>query len=223
MNTKGGCGKTTVATNLASLYAQQGYSTALFDFDPQGSSTHWLSRRSEQRSSITGVEAFRTPLAMTRSWQLRVPQGAQRVVLDTPASMDRTDLMERVRDAHAVLIPVLPSPIDAHATANFIRDLLLIAKLRSDRTMVGIIPNRVRTTTLAFQALQRFLSSLSFSVVTTLYDSQLYVQAAENGAGVHELDDRRARRHAKAWQQIYTWLEQTPAVTAPNRPQQLAP
>ena len=34
MNTKGGCGKTTVATNLASYCAGQGYRSALFDYDP---------------------------------------------------------------------------------------------------------------------------------------------------------------------------------------------
>ncbi|HEB86734.1 MAG TPA: ParA family protein, partial [Gammaproteobacteria bacterium] len=34
LNSKGGCGKTTIATNLASLYAQQGFTTALMDYDP---------------------------------------------------------------------------------------------------------------------------------------------------------------------------------------------
>lgn len=210
MNTKGGCGKTTIASNLASLYAQQGFSTALFDFDPQGSSSHWLSLRGEERPPIYGITAFRTPMGMTRSWQLRVPPGTQRVVLDTPASMDRTELMERVKDADAILIPVLPSPIDAHATANFIRDLLLVAKLRSDRTRVGIIPNRVRESTLSFQALRRFLGSLSIPVVTQLHDSQFYVQAAESGLGIHELGDFRAHRHVLAWQRLYAWLEHPP-------------
>ncbi len=210
MNTKGGCGKTTVATNLASLYAQQGFGTALFDFDPQGSSTHWLSLRDAGRPPIYGVTAFKNPLGMTRSWQLRVPPGTERVVVDTPASMDRTELMERVRHADAILIPVLPSPIDAHATANFIRDLLLVAKLRSNRTRIGIIPNRVREATLAFQALRRFLNTLNIAVVTQLRDSQFYVLAAETGAGIHELDEPRAQRHAPAWLRLLAWLEQQP-------------
>ena len=42
MNTKGGCGKTTVATNLSSYCAAQGYGTALFDYDRQASSIRWL-------------------------------------------------------------------------------------------------------------------------------------------------------------------------------------
>ena len=42
MNTKGGCGKTTLATNLASYCAAQGCATALFDYDRQASGSRWL-------------------------------------------------------------------------------------------------------------------------------------------------------------------------------------
>lgn len=209
MNTKGGCGKTTIATNLASLYASKGFKTALFDHDAQGSSTHWLRCRSELSPAIYGVEAYRDTHGVTRSWQVRVPPGTERIVLDTPASMDRMELMERVRGVDAVLIPVLPSSIDTYAAANFIRDLLLVAKLRS-RTRVGIIPNRVRESTLAFQSLSRFLNSLNIPVVAQLHDSQLYVQAAEKGLGVHEIADPRAKRHTRAWRNLHDWIEHVP-------------
>ncbi|HHH42709.1 MAG TPA: ParA family protein, partial [Gammaproteobacteria bacterium] len=46
MNTKGGCGKTTVATNLASYCASRGCGTVLRDYDRQASSTRWLRARS---------------------------------------------------------------------------------------------------------------------------------------------------------------------------------
>lgn len=174
MNTKGGCGKTTITTNLVSYYASRGYNTALFDYDVQGSSTHWLKQRSLEYPPIHGVQAFRQSLGVTRAWQTRVPPGTQRLVLDTPASMDRLELMERVRGADVILIPVLPSPIDTHAAANFIRDLMLIAKLRSDRTRIGIIPNRVRESTLGFQALQRFLRSLNIHLVVCFTLRNLY-------------------------------------------------
>ena len=42
LNPKGGCGKSTLATNLASYYASQGKSVAIVDYDPQRSSLDWL-------------------------------------------------------------------------------------------------------------------------------------------------------------------------------------
>ena len=42
LNSKGGSGKTTIATNLAGYYASSGAAVALADFDPQGSSLDWL-------------------------------------------------------------------------------------------------------------------------------------------------------------------------------------
>ena len=42
LNPKGGCGKSTLATNLGALYAQRGSATAIMDFDPQGSTMAWL-------------------------------------------------------------------------------------------------------------------------------------------------------------------------------------
>ena len=57
-NAKGGCGKTTIATNLASHYALHGKDVRLFDHDTQGSSLAWLNRRSDDLTSIGGVDNF---------------------------------------------------------------------------------------------------------------------------------------------------------------------
>ena len=58
MNAKGGCGKSTLATNLASYYADAGYAVALADYDPQRSGLDWLDRRPDNRAEIVGIAGF---------------------------------------------------------------------------------------------------------------------------------------------------------------------
>lgn len=210
MNAKGGSGKTTISTNLASYYAGKGYKTALFDYDPQGSSSCWLEMREPHRAAIEGVCATKTTNGMmTRSFQLRVPAGTQRVIIDTPAGLDKIQLADQLRGIDLVLVPVLPSPIDTRAGANFIRDLMLAARMAGNRRIppIAIIANRVREHTIAFQNLERFLDSLSIPVIAKLRDAQSYVRAADLGLGIHELESQRVGEDTKHWRNVFNWIE----------------
>ena len=207
MNSKGGCGKSTIATNLASSYTARGFRTALFDHDPQGSSMTWLRLRGTDRD-IHGVAAHKaTDLNVTRAWQLRVPPDIQRVVIDTPAGLSEQSLIRHVQGVDVILIPVLPSPIDIHATADFIRDLLLIGRTRSQNIRIGIIANRVRANTRAYQKLKRFLDQLDIPFVARLRDTQYYLHAVEKGCGIDEIREPGTRVDRDAWQGILDWVE----------------
>ena len=58
LNPKGGCGKSTLATNLAGYLASSGHSVAIMDFDPQGSAMRWLKIRPGNSAPIRGIAAF---------------------------------------------------------------------------------------------------------------------------------------------------------------------
>lgn len=208
INTKGGCGKTTVSTNLASYYASQGVNVALFDYDPQASSMRWLKLRDSEQSDIYGVVAHKSASrAVTMSWQLRLPPETERLIVDTPPGLKGMDLLEQIKGADVILIPVLPSPLDIFATADFIRDLLLVAKVRMNRTAVGIIANRVKKNTVAFQSLERFLNTLNIPVVAKLRDTQNYLRATDEGMGIHELKGQNAYVDSQHWKAIMQWIE----------------
>jgi chromosome partitioning protein len=210
MNTKGGCGKTTVATNLASYCAGEGYATALFDYDRQASSTRWLKQRKAGRPPIHGVAAFEPPPeGVTRSWQMRVPENTRYTITDTPAGYALFDVEDRVAEADVILIPVLPSVIDIHSTADFIRDLLLVGKARAHNTRLAIVTNRTRIHTKAVEKLERFLQKLDIPVVARIRDTQHYVTAAERGLGIHELGERDARKDIESWSALLSWLDET--------------
>ena len=73
LNSKGGSGKTTVATNMAAALASAGHSPALMDFDPQGSSMRWLERRELSRRPIRGIAAYEVSGGVTRAYQRVYP------------------------------------------------------------------------------------------------------------------------------------------------------
>ncbi|MCZ6499199.1 MAG: ParA family protein, partial [Gammaproteobacteria bacterium] len=66
-NPKGGCGKTTLATNLASYFALRGPLPTLLDCDSQGFSMRWLERRRSDRAPIHVIAAFRKSTTTTQS------------------------------------------------------------------------------------------------------------------------------------------------------------
>ena len=187
LNPKGGSGKTTIATNLASYFASQGDRPLLSDNDPQGSSTRWLKKRKPEQALINGIAAFERNSRMTRAWQMRIPADAAHVVVDTPAAVPAQDMPEMTKDADAIIVPVLPSDIDIHACSRCVQNLLLVAKVRRDENRLGIIANRVRRNTLIYQSLTRFLGTLNIPIVATLRDSQSYVRSAETGYGLAEM------------------------------------
>jgi len=207
LNSKGGCGKTTLATNLASLYATGGVKTALMDYDPQGSSAQWHQLRAEELAQIHLINAAcKTSRGQTRSWQLAVPQGTERLIIDAPAGVSGHLLRELLGRADIVLIPVAPSPIDIHATSDFIKDLLLVGKIRSLGVHAGVIANRVRRETPLYDPLRRFLNSLRIPLITSLTDTENYVWAAESGKGIYELPEASTTLEREQWLPLIRWL-----------------
>lgn len=212
-NAKGGCGKTTIATNVASHYASSGKVVRLFDHDTQGSSLQWLKRRSDHHPPIHGVDASRRPdNHMTRSWQLRVPSDTDVVVVDTPAGIEVSELASMFIENDFLIIPVLPSPIDIHAAAYFIRDVLLIGKARKRQINVAVVANRVRKNTLMYHSLERFLFSLKIPFVSSLRDTQNYSRAIEMGIGIQEINHSRVKIDQQQWAPLIRWLD-TPLQT----------
>ena len=90
LNSKGGCGKSTLATNIASYYATEGAAVGLADYDPQRSSLDWLDRRPDDRPEIIGITGFEGGLR-------HAPRNLDVVVIDAPARKWNNAAMASVR------------------------------------------------------------------------------------------------------------------------------
>jgi chromosome partitioning protein len=212
LNPKGGSGKTTIATTLASYFAVQGLKPALMDMDAQGSSTRWLTKRAKGQPAIHAIAGYERNARVTRTFATRVPMECQRLVVDTAAAVEAQRLPDLTRNATAILVPVLPSDIDIHAAAKCITDLLLIAKVRREDQRIAVIANRVKRHTVMYRSLMRFLETLDIPVITTLRDSQNYVRASETGLGLFEMKPYLVREDAEHWLPLVGWLAQRPPV-----------
>ena len=204
LNAKGGCGKTTLSTNLAAYYAARNRAVLLADFDPQGSSMDWLAARPADRPEIEGVRAWREPVRSARR--------PDYFLIDAPARVAGRELSHLVRHAEAVIVPVLPSPIDIRAAAHFIKELLLTCRALRHEGRLAVVANRVREHTLIYQDLERFLTSLDIPFVATLRETQNYIRAAQQGLGIFELPPGQVAHDIEQWRPLLRWLEQRDAI-----------
>jgi chromosome partitioning protein len=216
INPKGGSGKTTVTTNLASYFAAQGLATAILDYDPQGSSLNWLRLRDAQAPRIHGANGAPARPGRLRSLDMHVPAATRQLVIDAPAGASGLLLQELLSRTDCIVIPVAPSAIDIHATANFIRDLLLAGRIRARNIRLGVVANRVRRSMPVYQPFERFLNSLNLPLLTRLSDSDVFLDAAETGVGVFEMDALASAEEREQFQPIATFADPgAPARAAP--------
>ena len=199
MNAKGGCGKSTIATNIASYFATEGFKVALADYDPQRSSLDWLAMRPEDLPKITGVSAFDEGLR-------GAPRDTEVLVIDAPARTHGAEMNELVRRAETIIVPVLPSPIDLKASSHFIAELLELGKVQREQARVAVVANRVRENTLLFDELDHYLEKLKVPYLTALRQSTNYLRAYQRGMGVFELPEYLARPDWEQWAPITKWL-----------------
>lgn len=203
INSKGGCGKSTLATNLASYYALWNVSVALVDYDPQHSSLDWLKQRQEKGDdSIARIQAID---ASNSQRGINIDSGVQRIILDSPARIDRQQMKRLFEFTDYVLIPVLPSPIDIRAGGHFIGELMLGGFLKQAK--VGLVANRVRENNLVFHNLEVFLKSLKIPLITSLRDTQNYIRAADDVRGIFEMPRHQVSEDVEQWRPIINWLE----------------
>ncbi|MBT3202865.1 MAG: AAA family ATPase [Gammaproteobacteria bacterium] len=199
LNAKGGSGKSTLSTNLASYYASNGNKVLLVDYDPQHSSLDWLKERPVGRPGISAVDGS--------AGTVRTPRNIDYVIYDTPAAVRGKELAALIRKSQSIIIPVLPSPIDMRAATPFIREVLNNGKVSRKETRVALVANRCRETTNVYHMLEEYLKKMRKApFISVLRETQNYNKASERGLGIFELPGYLVNRDLEQWDPIIQWL-----------------
>lgn len=208
-NPKGGCGKSTLAAQIASHYANQGFAVALADHDPQRSSLDWLKCRPSGCSSITPIAAFN---------KVSVSDTFDVVIHDMPAASDLDMILGAVTGRAKLLIPILPSPTDIKAGVRFLMSLnregwnTRSTGGESQQVDIGLVANRVRTNTNYFKVLVEFLEQVNMPLIASIRDTQNYIRAMDAGISVFDLPPSRVARDLQQWQLLLNWLDDKPDI-----------
>ena len=200
-SSKGGVGKTTIATHLAAHAALDGQRTVLVDADPQHSSTRWAERRAELESAVLPLDGTK------KSWAKHLPEDTQRIVIDAPAGATADSLEGFLEEAESLVVPVLPSTLDIDATVGFLNGIAKHPRVRRGQLRVGLVGNRLRPwTALSQQALEE-LARWPYPLVASLRDGQAYVVLVGLGRSLFDYHSQNVREHQEDWVPLLKWVK----------------
>jgi chromosome partitioning protein len=130
------------------------------------------------------------------------------VLIDTPAGSSERELEPLLEQANAVLVPVLPSSFDLHATLGFLGQLAAVPRIKRGKLPVALVGNRLKPWTHASQdALAQLAEDSPFPVVAQLRDSQAYVLLTALGKGIFDYHSEQVRSQQQDWLPLLRWLK----------------
>jgi chromosome partitioning protein len=204
LNPKGGCGKSTITTNIAGYLAINGHNVTVADFDPQKSTEDWVRKRPNHVPHIA--------VANIKGGNISISKKTDTLIIDTPAGTHGKKLAEFVKTSESMVIPLLPSEIDIRAAERFIEELFFLKKLINRKIKLATVANRVREDTLSAAKLDYYLNHMKLPggkklpFITVFRNSQNYVKAAEKGLSIFEFASAKTVYDREQWKPLMRWL-----------------
>jgi chromosome partitioning protein len=196
---KGGCGKSTLATNLVVALKHAGRDALLIDADGQRTSAKWAERRASDSTlpPIPCTEKRDDLKASVRDLARRY----QDVVIDA-GGRDSRELRSALLVVDLALIPLRPSQADLETVAH-VGELVQLARSLRDAgaPLAGLVLSMAPTHRLVSEArdAERVLEGLDDFVLceSIIHERKVYRDALLDGRGVLETDNDAARREIR--------------------------
>ena len=189
LNEKGGTGKSTVATNLASALHLRGQRVVLVDADPQGTTRDWRSA-SPEGIDLPSVVALDRPEMLQSLSSIQ----ADLVIIDTPAKAEKMTAAV-VRIAQTALVVIQPSGADIWASAAAVK--LIQQKIDvGGQIDAGFLVNRVSgVSKLSKEVLAGNWNEYGVTILEHAIGNRVaFAQALTDGLSIYSLSDAHAKQ-----------------------------
>jgi len=203
-NQKGGCGKSTIAVNLASYLANLNKDVIIVDADRQATCSNWALDRYENADlpKVNHVQAFDN----IRDVVLDLGKRYEYVIVDS-AGRDSRELRTGITAANLLLIPFRPSQADLDVMPKMNEVILQAKDMFNPSLKCLAVFNMVPTNPLVKEeqeAREYMLDYPDIQVLdTTIADRKVYRDAMSVGKGVVEMENDKAIQEVKnLWEDL---------------------
>ena len=203
LNQKGGSGKTTIATHIATCLQQKGNPVLLVDSDPQGSSRDWAAMRESGDLPVIGIDR------PTLERDLKSLAKKDFVVIDgAPQTADLA--ISAIKVSNFILIPVQPSPYDIWATSDLVDLVKQRIEITDGKLKAVFVINRAIKGTKIGTEIRKALEEYDLPVLeSVIFQRVSYPSSASMGKTVTELEPSSdgAKEIISLTNEILTFLE----------------